>query len=224
MQWQQEEGAARASEDSSSGRGKTKTSTTGGEFALLKLDMKKVDVATVDKVVEKSTLCGALWHLHTRVHGASMAAAANRLDLVAYFIEQRKVPVNTVTEEERCIYPDLLVTPLCTAIIKGRREIMNYLLDRMDKREVDTRVSNKGTCLMLAAQMGEHQVVKRLVLEFGADIDLLDAAGHNAIFNAVRKGLVRMVDFFLEHARSQGWKSDGRHCSRIVVPARPTAT
>ena len=131
------------------------------DLALLKLDMKKVDVATVEKAVENSTL----WRLHMRVHGAATAAAANRLDLVAYFIEQLKVPVNTVPEEERCIYPDftgymnrkdlVAATPLHSALIRGSREMINYLLDRVDKREGDTRVFNEGTCLMVAAERGE---------------------------------------------------------------------
>lgn len=191
MQRQQgEEGAAGASEDSSSGRAKTENIWDEANFVLFDLDMKKVDVATVDKALSQSRLKGPMALIEMRMFAAE-AAGANRRDMVAYLIEQRKVPVNTVTDEEwwmieteseckteleRKGKQSAHTTPLYRALLGGSQEMITYLLDRMDKREVDTRTAEGCTCLMVAAREGDLEAVKRLVLEFDARIGVVSSA------------------------------------------------
>lgn len=121
--------------------------------------------------------------------------------------------MNTITEEELCLIHTegligvdeqrVTITPLCVTIAVNSLEATTYL-NRMDKREVDTRIGSKCTCLMMAASKGNLSAVKRLILEFGADVNAQCDGRHNAMCNAIREGHVAVVDIFLEHARAQG--------------------
>jgi ankyrin repeat protein len=149
-----------------------------------------------------------------RAWGAARAANIGRLDLVTYFIEERGVRVSSFTEEEE----ELLAEeydgsnkedlswglPLQGALMTRQEEIVDYLMARMQKEEVDTHGYRGGTSLIVAARASNLNAVKRLVESFGADTEAVCCKGCTALCHGVKKGHTEVVDFFLEYARSKG--------------------
>lgn len=83
-------------------------------------------------------------------------------------------------------------------------DVTSYLLDRMDKKEVDTRGPEGYTCLLMAVMSRQSEAMKRLVHEFHAAVDAQCDEGHTAICYAIDGENKEAVDFLLEHARAQG--------------------
>lgn len=117
-QQQGEEGAAAgASEESISTRGGDKNSkeATLEDFVLLDLDLDQLDLETLERALANSPLRaleGPKVRLQALVELRLFAASlpkTERLDLLTYIIEERKLPVNTITEEERCYLESELV-------------------------------------------------------------------------------------------------------------------
>jgi hypothetical protein len=106
---QQEEGeeavgaaaAAAAAVDNSSDSGKSKGLSLD-DFLLAKLKMRDTNVAAIKKVLEESTLKGPVARVEMRVFGALRAIDADRLDLLDFFLDECKVAVNTLSEDETC--------------------------------------------------------------------------------------------------------------------------
>ena len=78
-----------------------------------------------------------------------------RLALVKHFIEERGIPVNTITADEMQFLVGcetdkdsvMLQTPLFSALESNEQEMINYLLDHMEKEEVDNAFFGGTTAL-----------------------------------------------------------------------------
>lgn len=174
---------------------------------LLRLTEEELKSASIEQVVRWSTCEGTEGLVALRV-AAAKAATVGRLDIVAYFIEEKNVAVHTITPEElkECDELDrvvMLSTPLSFAICFKRDEVVNYLLDKVKKEEVETRDCFGRTCLMMAARAGNAQAAHRF-LELGADTFASDGGGHQALCLAIEQRHVAVVDLLLQHASIQG--------------------
>lgn len=183
-------------------------------------EFKKTPTEQILKMSPKEGVAGLV---DMRVYGAAPAARLGRMDLLTYFIEERKVAVNTITKEERAITDKLpgaesllkqtyLITPLFAALISEQETVITYLLNRMRKAETETRGLYGRTCLAVAAKYGNLGAARRLVMEFDADYTIVRCDDNHSICYAVQQGHVPVVDFFLEHARSigKGWRNELR--------------
>ena len=88
-----------------------------------------------------STLEGPAARVEMRVFGAQKGIDENRLDVLKFFIEECKVPVNTLTEVLKSsleLKKHISWTPLAYALYHcpGNKKAVTYLLDRLDKKEV----------------------------------------------------------------------------------------
>lgn len=80
----------------------------------------------------------------------------------------------------------------------------------MDWRDVnaDQRRANGATLLYLAAKAGKLEVVRRLVLEFGGDLEIHDAEDqHNALCMAASEGHPAVMAFLIEQEVAKGTRT-----------------
>ena len=120
---------------------------------------------------------------------ANKAAAMGRLNLVRHFIEERNVAVNTIRPDEKEItkpFEQFKInrtfsgTPRALAIVCDQEKVINYLLGRLKKEELETKGPYGDTCLTMAANMGNVQAARRL-LEIGADLYVCSDSGHQPL-------------------------------------------
>lgn len=114
-----------------------------------------ISVEEVRKLVVKEGVAGIV---DLRVRRATYATLINRIDLLTYFIEERRVCVNDFTEEEEEYFAartevdekrDVLrLLPLQSALMGGHEESADYLMDYMQKEEVNTLGIEDRTALM----------------------------------------------------------------------------
>jgi ankyrin repeat protein len=96
------------------------------------------------------------------------------------------------------------VTPLAAAVAARRETLVALLLRR--QVEVDQRLPNQATALMVAAAMGYPEIVEQL-LDAGAAVNAVDEAGRSALHAAAQFGFEhndslrarRLFDRLLKH-------------------------
>ena len=169
---------------------------------------------TVEQVVSWSTSEGPEGLVALRL-AAAKAAMVGRLDLMPYFIEEKNVPVHTITAEEEALldahysdYSDLekwllRYMPLFVAIDFGEKQVVNYLLKWVKKEEVETRDCLGRACLIPAVQIANLHAVQHL-LALGADMQASSGQGHRLLFYAIGNGNVAVMDVLLAHAKVRG--------------------
>jgi ankyrin repeat protein len=162
-------------------------------------------------------------------HFGAAAAEEGRLDVVRFFVEERGCPINTITREEeeymlnsekdgeehmrttplfRSLHEEIgeehmRTTPLFGSLTNCHEEIAMYLIDRLQKEEIDTQGPRNQTCLHIAAKSGMLKAVRRLV-DLGADVGACPPGGHTAICYATSKNHMDVTHFLLEDAMKAG--------------------
>lgn len=86
--------------------------------------------------------------------------------------------------------------PLCWALVFGRVEMAETLLD-MDDIELNARDRWQQTPLLLAADMGQDMIVQKLLERDGVDVHAVDVHGNNALIRAAIQGRVQCTNILL---------------------------
>jgi len=142
---------------------------------------------------------------------ATIAASAGNMDVVKYFCEERRVPVNFVTPDELLLIGHVKDacndTPLLAALSHEHEDVALYLLsmprgDHSPPLNLNARYKDTPM-LTMAAEAGMLGVVK-LVLGLGVDLLARDPQHHLAVCRAVRKCHVEVVDVLLEAHATEG--------------------
>jgi hypothetical protein len=100
------------------------------------------------------------------------------------------------------------VSPMRAAISGDQMEVVRYLLTRLAPDEVNFTDERGQTLLHLVAWLGKLEIVKSLVLDHGADINIIDLQGHAPCCYAMQECRTEVVQFFLRHAAALGEKDD----------------
>lgn len=158
---------------------------------------------------------------------AAQAVAVGKLSAVRYFVEEKNVPITSITlEEQRLIdrYHQekrvvlaLRYTLLSLAVGLVQEEVANYLMGRVKKEELDARDNLGFTCLMSAAYTDNLHAACRL-LDLGTELQAKSFTGYQPIYYATIEGHVKMVDLLLEYAKLQG--GDGLYQAFLKQPCR----
>ena len=96
---------------------------------------------------------------------------------------------------ERC---GLLGTPLCSAAFAGHTEVMRVLLD--SRANIEGRTAHGATplCIATGTLRPKHAMkVAAVLLRAGAIVDAPNKVGRTALWEACRRGHVRVVDLLL---------------------------
>lgn len=90
-------------------------------------------------------------------------------------------------------------TPCHLAAEHGHAETLRYLAQLPHASALDARASDGMTPLHLACSAGHADVVRALLEEFGANANLQDSRGHNALYHAVHAHCGACVRDLLAH-------------------------
>ena len=111
-----------------------------------------------------------------------IAACANRLELVHYFHETLRVPVDIKDQNS--------ATPIFYAAFQGHAAMVEYLLNA--GCFVDLEDSQSQSPIMMALE-GEHGKIARILLNHKADVNAYNLRGDNAIWLCVAKNLPKIL-------------------------------
>lgn len=97
------------------------------------------------------------------------AVRSKKLPMLKYFIEEKKISVNTLTGGD--------VSALLSAASYRQWDMVRYLIDK--KADVNLASEDDQTPLMFAANGGNLEIIKYLIQK-GADVSLKDNSGQTA--------------------------------------------
>ncbi|NDC83880.1 ankyrin repeat domain-containing protein [bacterium] len=121
------------------------------------------------------------------------AIHANNMELLKLYIEDFKDDINQMNFFKW--------TLLCYAVVYGRTEIVNYLLEKgADVNIPDT--SGKTPLMFAATSLNKHEILKAL-LDRGAVIDARDQQGKTALMTAREEGNDGAVKIMEAYAPSE---------------------
>jgi ankyrin repeat protein len=115
-----------------------------------------------------------------------VAVKHGKLEYVQWLVEEKKWNVHICHSLER-------TTLLCLAVIEGRMPVIDYLLSL--GVSVEERTSRGMTAVMLAAGTGRMDVVRRLVVDYGAAVDTSNGFGITAMNWAAQGGFLPVLEF-----------------------------
>lgn len=147
----------------------------------------------------ETPLMAALYRGHRRIvalmvdQGVTLdifaGAAVGRLDVVRGAVESSPGSINTHAYDGW--------TPLHLGAFFGRREVVEWLLDRGAAVDAESRNSLRNTPLH-AALAGGHDDVAMLLIDRGALTDARDAGGHTPLHIAAESGSIGAVKALLD--------------------------
>lgn len=121
---------------------------------------------------------------YTALH---LATKKEHLELVKFFVEERRANVNKTDNKGR--------TPLFIAFEKGNQELVDFLLPKTENLKAAD--SEKNTILHMASTKGMLDTVKYL-LEKGLDVNVIGSGDRTPVSLAAENGSVDMVQIMIE--------------------------
>lgn len=109
-------------------------------------------------------------------------------------------------------------TGLYLAARENSLDVLDYLLDRT-KINVNCRTFNKLTPLMIAFIRGHSEVVWRLCLVPGIDLNCKDISGDTALINAVYFGNTECIKALKRKHTRVNWNMTGKHGDSALIIA-----
>ncbi|KAM7386074.1 hypothetical protein PAMA_008950 [Pampus argenteus] len=136
---------------------------------------------------------------HDGLTALGFAAAAGHVDVVT-MLSQHRAKVGHVDSSGRCV--------LVHAAQQGHLEVLRFLLKRADwsctsccGQRGASRSQAVQQALIAAASMGHAEVVE-LLLNHGADVNVVDQQGRTALMTAASEGHMTTTQLLLDHGAS----------------------